>query len=401
MPTGAPKAKVLHVITRSIIGGAQDNTFCTCERHDRRRYEVHLACNPDGRWIERARRAGDVLHPVPALVRPVQPWHDLRALLALVRLMRRERFDVVHTHTAKAGFLGRLAARQCRVPAVVHTYHAFPWHDRMSAAQRQLYLRLERVVRPFTHCALTVSETQRQAGARLRVLDAERSRTIYSGIDFAKLDAAAAPAVTRAKLGLPPDAPLIIFAGRLDPSKAPHLLVAAFSQVAQEHPDARLLLAGDGELRAALEAQVRALGLAARVHLLGFRDDVPDLLRAADVFAFSSLWEMLGRALTEAMLLGKAVVAPALNGIPEIVRHGETGLLYEAGQSGQLAQHLGHLLANAAERERLGANARRLTRPMFDVNVMVARIEQVYEELLPTPVLAPAFQPPAAKARAA
>lgn len=376
------KAKILHLITRSIGGGAQDNTFYTCELHDRERFAVHLACEPTGQWVDRARRVCDVFHPIPSLVTPVRPWQDLKALGQIIRLLRRERFDLIHTHTAKAGFLGRLAAWLCGVPAVVHTYHAFPFHDFLPAWKHFLYLTLERLAQPMTHFTITHSERDREKGSQLKVLRRADSRTVYSGIDFAKLDRAATPLETRRRLGISPDCQIVITAARLEACKAPHLLVEAFSEARKTHPNTVLLFAGDGELRPLVEERIRQLNLEAHVRLLGFRDDVPDLLRAADVFAFSSLWEALGRALTEAMLLGKAVVAPDLNGIPEIVRHAETGLLYEVGRVDQLASHLTFLLGHPEENIRLGENARRLTRTLFDVRKMVASIEAIYGRLL-------------------
>ena len=144
MSAGGNKAKILHLITRSVVGGAQDNTFSTAQRHDRRRFEVHLACNPDGEWIERAKGCADSFHPIRTLVTPIKPLQDLRAFVDVLRLLKRERFDLVHTHTAKAGFLGRLACWLARVPVVVHTYHAFPFHDFMPPWRHRLFLVLER-----------------------------------------------------------------------------------------------------------------------------------------------------------------------------------------------------------------------------------------------------------------
>jgi glycosyltransferase involved in cell wall biosynthesis len=376
------RKKILHLITLSVVGGSQDNTFATCERHDRSRYEVHLACNPDGAWAARARAACDVFHPLPALVTPVRPADDLRAFLALLRLLRRERFDLVHTHTAKAGFLGRLAANGCGVPRVVHTYHAFPWHRFMPAWKQALYVQLERVARVFTDAFITVSENERQEGLRRGVLGARHSRTIYSGIDYEKLDRPVDTAALRRQLDIAPDRPVVLLAGRLDPQKAPLLMVEAFARVVRTQPRALLLIAGDGELRPRVEARLDALQLRGHARILGFRDDVAALMQLADVFALSSLWEGLGRALTEAMLLGRPVVAPAVNGIPEIVRHNDTGWLFDAGEADALADGIRHLLARPDMAARLGANARQLTRPLFDARGMVARIEEVFEELL-------------------
>jgi len=376
------KIKVLHLITLSVVGGAQDNTFCTAELHDRTRFDVHLACNPDGTWLERAKKSADAFHSIPTLVTPIHPLKDFRALVALVRLLRRERFDLVHTHTAKAGFLGRLACWMARVPTVVHTYHAFPFHDFMAGWRQRLFIALERLVCPLTNFFVTLSDRDRELAHRLKILRAEDAETVYTGISFDKLDAAAPPHLTRAELNIPEDWKVVMTAGRLEPQKAPHLLVEAFRQVVAEHPKTLLLLAGEGELRPLVEERIAALGLREHVRLLGVRDDVPDLLRIADVFAFSSLWEAMGRALVEAMLLGRAVVAPAIYGIPEIVHHEETGLLYEVGKVEQLAAGVSRLLKHPEERERFGANARRLTRQRFDLNQMVWQIENIYERLV-------------------
>lgn len=374
------KSKVLHLITLSVVGGAQDNTFGTCELHDRQRYEIHLACNPNGQWAQRAKSAVDDFHPLPSLQTPPHPWKDLKTLFAIIRLLRRERFDIVHTHTAKAGFLGRLACWFCRVPLVVHTYHAFPFHDYMSPTKNWLFRAMERLARFMTDYTLTLSELDRSKGHEYEILDPDRSATAYTGIDFTKLDAAATREMTRARLNIAPDRPVVLQVGRMEPQKAPVLLVEAFAQVLRRHPDALLLFAGDGELRPQVESAIVKHGLQRNVRILGFRDDIPDLLAAADLFAFSSLWEAMGRAMVEAMLMGRAVVVPAIYGIPEIVHHGKTGWLYEVGNVPQLASGISHLLENHEEREELGREAKNLTRKLFDLKHMVAKIERTYGE---------------------
>ncbi len=372
------RTTVLHLITLSAVGGAQDNTFGTCELHDRSRYNVHLACNPDGPWQQRARDAAEHFHPLPHLQTAPSLLKDLRTLWDLIGLLRRERYDIVHTHTAKAGFLGRLACWICRVPVVIHTYHAFPFHDYMSRLKHGLFRGLERLVRPMTDFVFTLSDLDRKSGLGHRILDWDKSATAYTGIDFEKLDAAAAPEVTRAALGIPEDWQIVLQVGRMDPQKAPHLLVEAFAQVVEQHPKTMLLFAGDGELRPEVEAAIAQHQLEKNVRILGFRDDIPDLLRAADIFAFSSLWEAMGRSMIEAMLVGRAVVVPAIYGIPEVVQHGETGWLYEVGKTDQLAAGISHLLAHPDERGKLGQNAQELTRRLFDLRNMVMQIEDVY-----------------------
>jgi len=376
------QAKILHLITHLPMGGAQDNTLLTVEKHDRARFTVHLAANPTGHWSDRGQRVTDLFHPLPHLAHPIRPSQDLNALLSIVQLLIREKFDIVHTHSSKAGILGRWAARIAKVPVVVHTIHGFPFHDFMAAWQRQLYINLERSTRPCTDFFITVSELNRLEAAKLGILSLENSQTIYSGINFSKLDRPFNLPQIRQQLGIPDGWQTVVMVGRLDPQKAPYYLIEAFAQVVKQHPETLLLLVGEGELQPTLQMQAERLGIANRVKFLGLREDIPEILKVADVFSLSSLWEGLGRAMTEAMLLGKPVVVPNIYGIPEIVHHGETGLLFPVGDTERLTAHLSYLLQHPEEGYRMGQNAKKLTRKLFDADYMVQQIERVYEHLL-------------------
>ncbi len=374
--------KVLNIVTRLAVGGAQDTSLLAVEKYDRTRFTVHYASNPDGYWIERAQQAADRFHPLPHLVRPLHPTQDIQALLDIVRLLRQEQFQVVHTHSSKAGILGRLAARIAKIPVVVHTIHGFPFNDFMPGWKRQLYINLERSVRACTDFFITVSELNRQEAAQLGLLSLENSETIYGGIDWVKLDYPYNPQEIRHQLGIPEGWQTIVMVGRLDQQKAPYFLIDAFAQVLAKFPETLLLLVGEGELQAQLETQTQKLGIENNVKFLGSREDVPKILKVADIFALSSLWEGLSRAMTEAMLLATPVVVPNIYGMPEVVHHNKTGLLFPARDIEQLAADLIHLLQNPQERERLGQNAQQLTRELFDANVMVQKIENIYEKLL-------------------
>ncbi|MEO1402782.1 MAG: glycosyltransferase family 4 protein [Cyanobacteria bacterium J06635_1] len=380
--TSANKIKVLHLITRLAVGGAQDNTLLTVENHDRTRFESHLAANPDDEWLLRAQQAADGFHPLPNLVRPIHLLKDIRALLDIVALLRRENFDVLHTHSSKAGILGRVAARIAGIPVVVHTIHGFPFHDFMSPLKRGFYIALERGLRGFADFYITVCELNRKQAIELGLVPSERSQTVYSGISFTKLDRPGDLEATRRELAIPEGWQTVVMVGRLDQQKAPYHLIEAFAQVVQICPETLLLLVGEGELRSQLETQIQQLDLTGQVHLLGSREDVPEILKIADIFALSSLWEGLGRAMTEAMLLGKPVVVPEIYGIPEIVHQNETGLLFSSGDANQLAAHLIYLLQHPELREQLGANAKMLTRERFDAMLMVKQIEEIYDKLL-------------------
>lgn len=376
------KPKILHLITRLVIGGAQDNTILTVAKHDRSKFEIHLASHPEGQWLHRAQQVTDVFHPLPNLVNPISPIDDLKSLFNIVKLIQQEQFSIVHTHSSKAGILGRIAARIARVPKVVHTIHGFPFHDFMPPWKRQLYINLERSVRPCTDFFITVCDLNRQEANQLEILSLDQSQTIYSGIDFTQLDRTFDWQHTHQQLEIPEGWQTIVMVGRLDQQKAPYYLIDAFAQVIQQCPKTLLLLVGEGELKPRLEAQVQELGIENQVKFLGSREDVPEILKVANIFALSSLWEGLGRAMTEAMLLGKPVVVPNIYGIPETVHHGETGLLFPGGDVEKLAHHLVSLLQNPEEQKRLGQNAKQLTRKLFDADQMVQQIEQIYEQLL-------------------
>ena len=374
--------KILHLITRLAVGGAQDNTFISVEMGDRSQFSIHLASHPEGLWSDRAQQVADVFHPLPHLVNPVNPVTDLQALLEIISLLRRENFALIHTHSSKAGILGRIAGRIVGVPVIIHTIHGFSFHDFMPFWQRQLYINLEKMMKFCSDFIITVSELNRQQGAQLGILDLARSQTVYSGIDFTKLDQPVNYQEMRASLGIPPDYQIIVMVGRLDPQKAPQYLIDAFAQVLISCPDTVLLLVGEGEEQGNLEAQVKKLEIADQVKFLGFRTDIPAILQVSDIFALSSLWEGLGRAMTEAMLLGKPVVVPEIYGIPEIVHQGETGLLYPPKDVHQLAKHLVYLLQNPKAAKQLGDNAKRLTRNLFDARIMVKQLEEIYLKLL-------------------
>ena len=378
-----PVVRILHLITQVVPGGAQENTLVTCELHDRSRFEVNIAANPSGALRERALRIADGrFFPVPHLVREISPAQDARALAELVALLRRERFDLIHAHCTKAGYLGRAAARFTGTPCVF-TYHGFAFHDFMPAWQRQMYVGLERIVRGGAQHYITLSERDRREAIDRRLVRADASTAIYTGIDLDKVDR-----VLDQELGddplpsVPRNGRRIITVGRLEPQKAPLLMLEAFALVRKAWPDAHLVYLGDGQLRSELEDDIRARGLADSVHLLGHRRDVIHVLRHCDVFAFSSRWEAMGRAMIEAMLTARPVIAPAIYGIPEVVEQGVTGRLYAVGDAGALADGIGWLFAHPAEARAVGLAGQRRVRERFDAREMVRGIEQVYDKVL-------------------
>jgi glycosyltransferase involved in cell wall biosynthesis len=372
------RVRVLHVITHLGRGGATDNTLLTVAGLDRSRYRVDLAAGP-GELEAKARAAADRLFLLPGLVRALGRPADLRAAAVLWRLVAG--YDIVHTHTSKAGVLGRFAARARRVPVVVHTIHAFPVHPGMPWPARRALLAVERRATRCADRVIAVCDANAREALTLGIATPEQLAVVVSGVPAAAF-VAGDRARGRAALGLPEDAPVVATVTRFMEQKAPLDFVAAARRIVAADPAAHVLVVGDGPLRPEVE---RAATGEPRIRLLGYRDDVPDLLAASDVLAFSSLWEGLGRALTEAVLAAKPIVATAVNGVPDLVVDGTNGSLVPPGRPDVLAEQTLALLGLPDRGASLGAAGAARIAGRFDIAEMVAGIDALYREALGEP----------------
>jgi glycosyltransferase involved in cell wall biosynthesis len=380
------RIRVLHVITRLIVGGAQENTMLTAALLDPDRYAVDVVSGPqtgsEGSLISEVRARGIRLTLLPTLVREVNPLKDAIALGALVRLIRHGGYDIVHTHSSKAGILGRWAARLAGVPTIVHTVHGWGHHDRQHPLVRRLYVLLEQVTQRITDRLIVVSPRDIQKGLADGIATPEKYVTIRSGIELARFQQPARPReAVRAELGIPLGTVVVGTVTRLSPQKAPLDLLAAAAQVAAHRQDVHFVIVGDGPLRAEVEARVVASGLAECVHLTGLRRDVADLMHSFDVFALTSLWEGLPRVLPQAMAAGLPIVATGVDGNAEAVQDGVNGFLTPPGDPHAMATALLQLLEGPALSERMG-QAGRARAVEFDVHKMVSDIAALYETLL-------------------
>jgi len=374
------KIKVLHLITELVVGGAQDNTFLTVGRLRRDRYEVDIAGAPGGEWESRAAESADHVFLIDSMKRGIHSLDNTKALVEIAALLRRQRYDVVHTHSTNAGILGRLAAAAVRTPVIVHTVHGFPFNDLTFAPSiRALLIALEQLSARFCDRLIMVSELNKLEALQKRIAPAWKMLTIHSGIDMARFEEPVNLEAKRRELGLMAGWPVVGTVGRLSECNAPEVFVRAACEVLAHRPEVHFVIVGDGPLRARVEALSAGFP---QVKLLGYRSDVPEILRTFDMFAFPILWGGLGRALTEAMIAGKAVVASEVNGVPEIVHHGQTGLLVPPNDPEAIATSVLYLLDNPAVASKLGENARREVIPEFGADLMVRRIEALYEELL-------------------
>lgn len=375
--------RVLHVITRMIVGGAQENTMLSCALIDRARFPSEIVCGPEtgaeGELHTEAAARGVRIRIEPSLVRAIHPWKDVIALVRLTRLLRRERFDVVHTHSSKAGIVGRIAARFAGTPVVIHTVHGWAFNPGQPRHVFAMYVWLERVCARWCRDIVVVAEADRDEGLQLGIGRAAQYRLIRSGIEVeAYRDVAITRAEARARLGVPDHAFVVGSVGRLSPQKAPLDLLAAFEVLARARPEAHLAMVGDGPLRGEVEARVAAAGLEGRVHLPGLRRDVPELLRAFDVFALASHWEGLPRVFPQAMAAGLPIVATRVDGAPDAILPGETGFLVDVGDTGAFGARLVELAADPARARAMGEAGRERV-DVFSARAMVEALAERYE----------------------
>jgi glycosyltransferase involved in cell wall biosynthesis len=385
--------RVAHVITRLELGGAQQNTLYCARHHDRERFDVELIAGRGGRLDAEALAIDDArVHLVPYLVHPVAPRRDLQAVLRLRAHFRRRRIDLVHTHSSKAGIVGRIAAHLAGVPAVVHTVHGWSFNDTQPPARRRAYVALERLAGALSDRLLVVAERHRDVGLAAGIARPDRYAVLRSGIDAAGFRVPLrSPAVVRGELGFAREHKVVGTVACLKPQKAPLDFVETAARASAADPRLRFFIAGDGELRGAVLERIAALGLDGKVRLLGWREDVVDLLHAADLFLLTSLFEGLPRAVLQAMAAGTPVVATAVDGTPEVVQHERTGLLVAPGDPASASAAVLRMLGDAGlARACVGAARQRLD-ASFDVRQMLGDLERTYLELLRDPQRRGAF----------
>lgn len=379
------RLKVAQVVTR-FIAGAGGVALRGALALDPDRYDVTIFAADGGSLLAKAEEGGLEVVRLRHLVPELDPRRDLLAFRELVGHLREGGFDLVHTHSAKAGTLGRLAARRAKVAGVVHTFHGFPFHDFQPRAVRATYIGIERRLGRMTDQFLAVGGAVAADVVRLGIGAPERVTATVSTVDAGiPPTTPARRAEARLRLGLPDGAPVVGTVGRLDFQKAPLDFVAAAVRIAAERPEARFVWVGGGPLLEETKAAIAKAGLAGRFLLAGERNDVADLLPAFDVFAMSSLYEGLPCAVVEAMTCGIPVVATAVNAVPEVVVPGRTGILVPPAKPAALARAVTYLLANTEHAQLLATTARSRMSDVFEPDALGYELEVTYARALGLP----------------
>ena len=372
------RIRVLLLLT-STAGGAGLQNYLLAKHLSRDAFDLTVAYGPGYPLDDSFPRLGISIEVLP-MSRKVAPHVNARGYLAIRRLLRRERFDVVCTSCSIAGMMGRIAAARAHVPAIMHVIHVYASQPHQHPAKVRLYRWIERWLDAVTGRYVSVSNAAKQYGVDTGIMPAEKVDVIFNAVEPADQNRRPRAEVRR-ELGIPADAPVIGTVGRCERQKGMRYFLEAATGVRKRYPDARFLVVGDGPLQDELEAYARDLGIDDATMFLGWRDDVPDLLGAMDVLGLASLWETFGLVLAEAMEARLPVVATRVDGIPEVVEDGLTGILVPPTDVPAMVDAFIRVLGDADLAEKMGkAGAERLAE-VFSVQDMVRSYEAVFREL--------------------
>ncbi|MFA5795378.1 MAG: glycosyltransferase family 4 protein [Candidatus Brocadiia bacterium] len=419
--------KVVHIITRLILGGAQENTLITVEglqrmpgypsavsdlsadsqtkeRYSRGysadksflqlpKYEVTLisgpALGPEGELVKRAQDNKVNLIIISQMRRNIFPWLDLISFIRIFFLLRKLKPDIVHTHSTKAGIFGRIAAKLAGVKIIIHTIHGMPFYPYQPRIANWFYTALEWLAAKVTDRIICVADAMTAQALAAGVGKPEQYTTIYSALEMDKFVPLKTRLEERRELGIGPDDKVIGVVARLANLKGHEYLIRIAHQIIREVPEVKLMFVGDGALREQITKDVKERGLVGRVIFTGLVEPqrIPGLIQAMDVLVHPSLREGLARALPQALALGRPAVSFDIDGAREVVLDGRTGFIIPPPQAGReydsldkMAEKIIYLLKNPAEAAKMGQAGKEHIKQNFDSAYMVSRIGQVYEE---------------------
>ena len=381
--------RVAHIITRLIIGGAQENTLHNVEdQHRLFGDEVSLitgpGLGPEGSLEERARNGGYDFRVIPELTRSIRPWTDWQAYRRLVSLLREIRPQVVHTHSSKAGILGRAAAAKAGIPCV-HTIHGAAFHYGQRAIAYRSYVAAEKWAASRTARFISVADAMTEEYVREGIAPRDRFTTIYSGFDVEPfLSPPRSSDEIRRELGIAPDDIVVGKIARLFNLKGHEFLLAVARQVVERCPRVKFLFVGDGILRGRYETEIAAMGLSNHFVFSGLVPPtrIPELIGAMDIVAHTSQWEGLARVLPQGLIAGKPVVTYDVGGAREVVVSGETGFLLPRDSIDPLRDAICVLAESPEMRRQFGETGRRRFTDQFRHEFMTRRIREVYASVL-------------------
>jgi glycosyltransferase involved in cell wall biosynthesis len=384
------KIKVLHIITRLILGGAQENTLLTVEKlKESSSFEATLATgpvlSPEGSLFERAEEKKVKVILIPELRRRINPLLDLVAFGKLLILIKKGRYQIIHTHSSKAGVLGRLAAWILRRKIIIHTIHGLPFHPYQNKLARWLYIKIEKLCTTLSDKVITVTDAIAQTAQRHLIGRKEKFITIRSGMELENfLSFRAEPVKIRQKYGIPEGRIVVGKIARLFPLKGHKYILEAAPRVIAKLPQVLFLFVGDGELREALYQEIRARNLENYFLFTGLlpREKIPEIISIMDIVVHTSLREGLARVLVQALALAKPVISFQLDGASEIIERQKTGLLISPGNAQELSEAIIWMAKHYPEAQEMAKEGRVKVKKEFALERMITQISNLYHELI-------------------
>ncbi len=371
---------LLYVITKLELGGAQKQLLSLIRHLDKGKFRLFLFTAKDGFLLAEALSINNLtVYKSRWLERPPNPFKDFLALIEIYRFIKKNNIEIVHTHSSKAGILGRLAAKLARgnsVRKIVHTVHGWSFNEYQSGPARVLSIFLERFAGRFTDTLVVVSDWDKRKGLDRKIGKEDTYSLIRYGINFDELQAGSGS--RKQDLGLDADDLVVGMIACFKPQKAPQDFIRVASSVHKILPQVKFLLVGDGLLRKDIEKLIYMHNLQTRVILTGWRQDIPGILSAIDVFVLTSLWEGLPISVLEAMASAKPVIVTHTGGVCEVLAEGKGGFIVSARDTGAMTDKLVSLLEDETLRKQMGQNARAALPASFSLENMAAQTEKLY-----------------------
>lgn len=374
------------------MGGSAQNTLLTCEELSGK-YEiilVHGLSHESGmtdienqivaNGVEKAIKNGVKVKALPSMVRSIRPIKDFKALLSLVWLIFKEKPDIVHTHSSKAGLLGRVAAKICFIPNIIHTPHGHVFYGHFGVFASRIFLWVEKILSRLTDRMVALTDGEMDDYINLSVCPPEKLSKIHSGVDVKQFMQSNGNMVEkRRSLGLDQNGNVIGFVGWLLPIKGPNYLLKAMEYIWQKYPETAVVFVGKGDLDMDLRTQALQMSANGKVKFLGWREDIDQIMPVFDMLVLPSLNEGMGRVLVEAMAAGKPVVASSVGGIPDLVRHGETGYLVPPADEKALADGIKKLLDDPGKAWEMGQHGKKHCQ-QFCLEAMIEKLDDLYSD---------------------
>jgi len=393
------RVRIAHIITRLILGGAQENTVLTVEGLQKiDNYEVTLFTGPprgpEGSLIEEAQKRGVKLIIIESFRRNIHPWMDIKSFFKLYSLLKKEKYHIVHTHSSKAGILGRFAAWITGTPVIIHTIHGLPFFPYQHKFMNFMAVNMERIIALITDKIITVCDNMTKKAHRARVAPLNKFFTIYSGMELDEFLNVKENKTLKESLGIKDSELVIGKIARLFELKGHRFLLKSAKEVISQFSNVKFLFIGDGILKDKLKKQAVELGIENKIIFTGLvpREKIPDYISIMDIVIHVSLREGLARAIPQALACGKPVVAFNIDGADEVIRDGQNGFLLPAPDiseekwtsydSDKLTSSVLNLLKDENLRKKMGGEGRKVVDPIFRAEHMVGEIDNLYRQLL-------------------